>query len=148
MMPQAASQGSHPGADDRPDWARRIRAERLARGWSQAVAVEALRAHAPSKGLPSNASLLRNWKRWEAGEVEPDDFCKPLIAVTFGTVTAVFFPPQAKRADADAVLLAESPGCAGRCRRSRCTPGSWPTSYRSGFLTLLRWRATLMSFGR
>ena len=76
---------------DRPLWSRRIRSERTARGWSQADAVAALRAHATSE-LPSNGSLLRNWKRWEAGDAEPDDFYKPLIARTFGTVTAAFFP--------------------------------------------------------
>ena len=42
--------------------------------------------------LPGTQSLLRNWKRWESGDVEPDDFYKPLVAATFGTVTAAFFP--------------------------------------------------------
>lgn len=76
--------------DERPPWARRIRAERTARGWSQPDAVEALRAHAPSE-LPGNETLLRNWKRWEKGDSEPGDFYGPLIAKTFGTVTAAFF---------------------------------------------------------
>ncbi len=35
------------------------------------------------------SSLLRQWKRWEAGEAEPDrgksgPFYKPIIAATFG----------------------------------------------------------------
>ncbi|NJC82537.1 XRE family transcriptional regulator [Planosporangium mesophilum] len=66
-----------------------------------------MRSHAPSKDLPSNASLLRNWKRWEAGEAEPGNYFGPLLAKTFGTVTSVLFPPD-NRADADAVLLAGS----------------------------------------
>jgi hypothetical protein len=90
--------------DERPAWARRIRSERLARGWSQADAVEALRAHAGTP-LPGNGSLVRNWKRWEAGDAEPDDFYKPLIAKTFGTVTGALFP-HAGRRDADQELLA------------------------------------------
>src|SRR5271169_5475953 len=74
--------------DDRPAWARRMYNERLARGWSQADAVKAMRAHYShehsTKGLPDSASLLRQYKRWEAGEVEPDrgkaePFYKPII---------------------------------------------------------------------
>ncbi|GAA4456121.1 XRE family transcriptional regulator [Phytohabitans houttuyneae] len=90
--------------DERPVWARRIRRERIARGWTQAEAVEALRAHAGGQ-LPDNGSLLRNWKRWEAGDTKPDEFYAPLVAKTFGTVTAAFFPQQGNR-DADAELLA------------------------------------------
>ena len=55
-------------AQHRPSWARRIRSERLARSWSQPDAIRALRAHAQEQ-LPADASLLRNWKRWEAGEL-------------------------------------------------------------------------------
>ena len=43
--------------DDRPPWARRIANERNVRGWSQAEAVRAMRAHAPTE-LPGDASLL------------------------------------------------------------------------------------------
>jgi hypothetical protein len=89
--------------DERPPWARRIRAERMSRNWSQAEAVRALQAQA-DKPLPETGSLTRNWKRWEAGDVEPDDFYKALIAKTFGTVTAAFFPRLGSR-DADAELL-------------------------------------------
>jgi len=92
---------------DLPGWARRMRAERAARGWSQAHAVDALRAHAGSQQLPGDSSLLRNWKRWESGEVEPDDFYKSLIATTFGTVTAAFFPRK-ERPDLDTHLLTGS----------------------------------------
>ncbi len=101
-------------ADDRPTWARRMYNERQARGWSQADAVRAMRAHYshehPTKELPDSASLLRQYKRWEAGEVEPDrgkaePLYKPLIAATFGTVTHAMFPVAPKR-DADADVLA------------------------------------------
>jgi hypothetical protein len=68
-----------------------MRAERAAREWSQADAVRAMQAQAGA-ALPGMQSLLRNWKRWESGDVEPDDFYKPLLAATFGTVTAAFFP--------------------------------------------------------
>ncbi|GAA3638213.1 hypothetical protein GCM10022267_25880 [Lentzea roselyniae] len=89
---------------ERPDWARRIRAERDARGWSQSEAVRALRAHAQEE-LPSDSSLLRRWKAWEAGDNAPDDFYKPLIAKTFGTVTHAFFPKPGRR-DGGAEILA------------------------------------------
>jgi hypothetical protein len=101
-------------ADDRPGWARRMYNERQARGWSQADVVRAMRAHYTSehhaKDLPGDASLLRQYKRWEAGEVEPDHgraepFYKPLIAATFGTVTHAMFP-VAPRRDADSDVLA------------------------------------------
>ena len=84
--------------DERPAWARRMMNERKARGWSQADAVRAMLAHAtPDEKLPDAASLLRSWKRWESGEVEPDraksqPFYKPIIARTFGTVTHAMFP--------------------------------------------------------
>lgn len=80
-----------PISSDLPAWARRIHAERTARRWSQAEAVRALRAHGTEQ-LPGKESLLRNWKLWESGAAEPDDFYKALIAKTFGTVTAAFFP--------------------------------------------------------
>jgi hypothetical protein len=92
-------------AEDRPAWARRMTHEREARGWSQADAVRAMRAHAPGK-LPDDPSLLRQWKRWEAGEVKPSgDFYQPIIAATFGTVTHAMFPVPPRR-DAEADVLA------------------------------------------
>jgi len=96
-------------ADDRPAWARRMMNERKARGWSQTDAVRAMRAHAPVQ-LASDASLIRQWKRWEAGEVEPDrgkvePFYKPIIAAMFGTVTHAMFP-VAPQHDAEADVLA------------------------------------------
>lgn len=90
--------------DDRPAWARRIRRERTARDWSQMDAVRALRTHS-NVALPADPSILRSWKRWEAGEVEPDEFHKPLIAQTFGTVTAAFFPSTRRRRASDDLIV-------------------------------------------
>nr|MDT0663421.1 XRE family transcriptional regulator [Micromonospora sp. DSM 115978] len=48
--------------------------------------------------------MLRNWKRWESGEVEPDDFYKPLIAAVFGIATGTMFPRRSlSEQDADLV---------------------------------------------
>lgn len=95
-------------ADERPSWARRIRAERDARDWSQRDAVRALRAHhTGSHALPSEATILRNWRRWEAADSYPDDLYRPLIAKTFGTVTDAIFP-RAGRRDGDSEILAVS----------------------------------------
>ena len=93
-------------ADDRPAWARRMYNERQARGWSQADAIRAMRRtlRAP-RSCPVHASLLRQYKRWEAGEVTPKEFYQPIIAATFGTVTHAMFPVAPKR-DADADVLA------------------------------------------
>jgi tetratricopeptide (TPR) repeat protein len=93
-------------SDDRPAWAQRMVAEREARGWSQAEAIRALRAHAP-KDLPDNANMLRQWKRWEAGTATPGDFYQPIIAATFGTVTHALFPVKGRR-DANAEIAAVS----------------------------------------
>jgi hypothetical protein len=93
-------------AEDRPAWARRMTNDREARGWSQADAVRAMRAHAPGK-LPNDPSLPRQWKRWEAGEVTPSDFYQPIIAATFGTVTHAMFPvPPRHDIDADVLAMA------------------------------------------
>ncbi len=66
--------------------------------------MRAMRAHAAEQ-LPADSTMLRNWKRWEAGSSEPDAFYKTLIAKTFGTVTAAFFPPATPH-EADAELIA------------------------------------------
>lgn len=63
-----------------------------------------MRAHSVEQ-LPADSTLLRNWKRWESGSSEPDSFYKSLIAKTFGTVTAAFFPPATPH-EADAELIA------------------------------------------
>jgi hypothetical protein len=83
-------------SEDRPTWARRITAEREARGWSQAEAVVALRMHT-TKHLPGASSMLRQWKRWESGEVMPSDFYQPIIAAAFSTVTHAIFPAPSRR---------------------------------------------------
>ncbi|WP_461033436.1 XRE family transcriptional regulator [Streptomyces mayteni] len=90
-------------SDERPDWARRIVAERQARQWTQLQAVQALRAHAPSE-LPSDDSMVRQWKRWEAGML-PGDFYGPIIAATFGTVTHAIFPAPSHR-DGNSEIIA------------------------------------------
>lgn len=93
-------------SDERPTWARRIAAEREARNWSQSEAVAALRAHSP-KRLPEGSSMIRQWKRWESGEVTPSEFYQPIIAATFGTVTHALFP-VAHRRDGNAEIIAAS----------------------------------------
>ncbi|MCF6525677.1 XRE family transcriptional regulator [Streptomyces sp. JJ36] len=92
-------------SEDRPDWARRIAAERQARDMSQLQAVRAMRAHAAEE-LPSDDSMVRQWKRWEAGQT-PGDFYKPLIAAVFGTVTHALFPAPARR-DGNAEIITAS----------------------------------------
>ncbi len=93
--------------EDRPTWARRMTNEREARGWSQADAVRALKAHAaPDETLHADdASLLRQWKRWESGEIKPGEFYQPIIARALGTVTHAVFPVPPRR-DANADVLA------------------------------------------
>lgn len=100
--------GADGGMDEqkaRPSWAHRLRSERAARKWSQVDAVRALQAHASGE-LPDEAALLRNWKRWESGTY-PDEFYRPLIAKTFGTVTAALFPHEGHR-NSDAEIMAVS----------------------------------------
>jgi len=89
--------------DDRPPWARRITAEREARGWNKPQFIEALRAHSTSE-LPAKESMLRRVHSWESGASCPDDFYKPLIAQAFGTVTWAIWPAAGNR-DADAELV-------------------------------------------
>ncbi|MHC5902877.1 XRE family transcriptional regulator [Streptomyces sp. S6] len=92
-------------SDGRPAWAQRIAAERIARDWSQRDAVKALRAHAQEE-LPSDDSLIRQWKRWESGQL-PNEFYRPIIAAVFGTVTHALFPAPARR-DGGKEILAVS----------------------------------------
>ncbi|MGH3658029.1 MAG: hypothetical protein ACRDUA_15350, partial [Micromonosporaceae bacterium] len=87
--------------DERPTWASRLRRERDARGWSQRTTVRALRSRA-DRSLPDEPALLRTWKRWESGRHLPDEFYQPLIAKTFGTVTAALFPPSRRTISAPA----------------------------------------------
>jgi hypothetical protein len=90
--------------DDRPAWARRITIEREARGWNKPQFIEALRLHSAGE-LPGKESMLRRVHSWESGSSCPDDFYKPVIAKTFGTVTGAIWPVAAGR-DADAALIA------------------------------------------
>jgi hypothetical protein len=90
--------------NDKPGWARRITVEREARGWTKPQFIAALRAHAPAE-LPSKESLLRRVHAWESGASCPDDFYKPIIAATFGTVSGAIWPARSIR-HADAELVA------------------------------------------
>jgi tetratricopeptide (TPR) repeat protein len=92
--------------DERPVWAQRIRDERAARGWTQTDFIKALRVHA-DRELPGPTSMERTVKKWESGGTCPDEFYRPLIAKTFGTVTAAIWPRQGSR-DADAELISGS----------------------------------------
>ncbi|MGK4586170.1 XRE family transcriptional regulator [Kitasatospora sp. HPMI-4] len=82
--------------DERPDWARRMVEERAARDWSQLDAVRALMARLPADQEVGEQDLLRQWKRWEAGENQPKKY-QPYIAATFSTTTGAFFPERSRR---------------------------------------------------
>jgi hypothetical protein len=79
-----------------------LRTLREARNWSQADAVRAMVACATTeekRSLPPTDTLLRSWKRWESGKVEPDGgraepFYRPIIARIFGTSPETIFPPR------------------------------------------------------
>ena len=92
--------------DDRPAWARRMTREREARGWSQADVITAMRMHARPKPLPDDASMLRQWKRWESGEHMPGEFYQPIIAAAFGTVTHAIFPATGRHEGSADILAA------------------------------------------
>jgi hypothetical protein len=72
----------------RPEWAQRLQRERLARGWSQSDAVAAMRTFSD---VPLPDGLVDQWKRWERGRNKPDEFYRPLIAATLGTVIESIF---------------------------------------------------------
>jgi hypothetical protein len=92
--------------EDRPDWARRITRERETREWSQAEVITAMRMHARPTELPDDASMLRQWKRWEAGEHLPGEFYQSLIAAAFGTVTHAIFPATGRHEGSADILAA------------------------------------------
>ena len=129
----------------RPAWAERLRTERLARGWSQADAVAAMRTFSD---VPLAEGLLDQWKRWERGRNKPDEFYRPVIAATIGTVVDSIFtgarPVRQRTTDEVLVVrsgmdtheLVQPPGLR-RCRsgpkratrqlsgeRTRCARGS------------------------
>lgn len=78
---------------DQPEWSRRIRALREAKGLSQAEAAETLRQHSEHK-LPEAPHLLRRWKAWELGENKPNRDYARLVASVLGTATDALFPPE------------------------------------------------------
>lgn len=84
-------------ADDKPDWARRMRDERVVRKWSQLEAVQALMARLPDDPAHpvDEEGMLRQWKRWEAGRVFPEKY-RAEIAATFGTATGALFPERTR----------------------------------------------------
>ena len=84
--------------EDRPAWARRMTSEREARGWSQAEAVRALRAHATSTSSCPMSQPATAVEALGGRRARPSDFYQPIIAATFGTVTHAMFPvrPGAK----------------------------------------------------
>lgn len=97
-----------PDADtERPAWAERIHRERLARDWTQADVVAAMRSFSPS---PLPDGLLDQWKRWERGRSKPDEFYRPIIAAVFGTVTESVFggPRLVTPPNRDELLLSRS----------------------------------------
>lgn len=73
---------------ERPAWSERLRRERQARGWTQADVVAAMRTFTDA---PLPDGLLDQWKRWERGRNKPDEFYRPLIAATLGTVVESIF---------------------------------------------------------
>lgn len=94
--------------DNHPEWADRLRRERQARGWTQADVVAALRTFAD---VPLPEGLLDQWKRWERGRNKPDEFYRPLIAATFGTVVeSIFGQTRSLKApvDTNELLIAKS----------------------------------------
>ncbi|MEU7481849.1 helix-turn-helix transcriptional regulator [Lentzea sp. NPDC042327] len=80
-------------AGDVPNWARRIRALRQARGWSEAEAAAEMRRHT-DEPLASAHHLVRHWQAWERGENKPSSHYAPIIAAALHTVTASLFPPD------------------------------------------------------
>lgn len=59
---------------------------------------------------PLPDGLLDHWKRWERGRNKPDEFYRPLIAATFGTVVDSLFaePRPVRQRTTDDVLIVRS----------------------------------------
>lgn len=70
--------------------------ERAARDWSQPDAVQRLIARLPEDQVVSEQDMLRQWKRWEAGDSQPTKY-RSAIAGLFGTTTGAFFPERSRR---------------------------------------------------
>ncbi|MBB2908861.1 tetratricopeptide (TPR) repeat protein [Streptosporangium becharense] len=79
-----------------PPWAARLRAERRERDWSQRdlarELVKAIGGETRSR-LPARESIIRNIKKWEAGEHQPKDPYRLLYCRVFGLEEAVLFGP-------------------------------------------------------
>lgn len=79
-----------------PPWAARLRAERRNRDWSQRDLAREL-VEAASKeargSLPERESIVRNIKKWEAGEHQPKDPYRLLYCRVFGLEEADLFDP-------------------------------------------------------
>lgn len=100
-------------------WARRIRRERDARGWTQRECVRRIRFETVRE-LPDDEALLRQWKRWESGRVLPSSDYQRFIASLFGTVSGAMFP--APRSPHEIMAAAapdtDTPDLIARLRRS------------------------------
>jgi hypothetical protein len=60
---------------------------------------------------PLPAGLLDQWKRWERGRNRPDEYYRPIIARTFGTVVSSIFDdarPRSPHSSTDDLLLKNS----------------------------------------
>lgn len=77
-----------------PQWARRLQHERQRRAWSLKDIAARLRAVAPpdvAACLPTNESLRRMVRTYEAGEHKPDEVKQLLFAAVFGIDRDVLF---------------------------------------------------------
>ena len=81
------------GIEARPSWSERILRERQERRWSLRAAASFLCAHG-GRNVPSRGEVVEEWKRWEAGESEPDAHYKELLAITFGRSQHELFPQK------------------------------------------------------
>ena len=65
------------------DWSQRLQGGRERHGWTQRDAIESLRTLSGEE-LPDTDSMLRMWRRWEAGENEPGNRYQRLLDELFG----------------------------------------------------------------
>lgn len=75
--------------DDRPLWAKRLRKERDARGWSQLAMAKRLQL-AAGRDYPSLESLVRQIRGWEKGDHFPDQWTRA-YSIAFGISEADLF---------------------------------------------------------
>jgi transcriptional regulator with XRE-family HTH domain len=81
---------TYPGLVATPEWAGRLARDRAARGMSQRDAAERLALHS-DEPLASPDSVLRSWKRWEAGKAKPSPVYQAAIARMFESVPSAYF---------------------------------------------------------